>query len=157
MTQDGVSFRDLPMLQRMRRFARVSLVFSVFGLPLYFFAFSGGRFQIDHGSVTDMWLLAVLYPVGLFLSGIVGALFSGWWSNRRMAALAAGISVLPLFGLISVAAEHSGPTAPYRVVWRLTIACSALTAVIVATMYTDLVRRFEAARERTRQRRAPAA
>lgn len=157
MIQNGLPLRDLPVLQRIRRVALGSLVFSLFGTPLYLSAISGGRFQSDHGSATDMWLLAILYPVGVFLSGIVAVLFGGWWSRRLTAGLATGVSALPFYVLISLAVGHSGPTAPYRLDWSLVLGCAGTLAVTVIVFYQYLVRRMELAKQRVRRRRESAA
>lgn len=156
MTNERTPLLNLPVWQRVRRVARNSLALSILGIPLYLAAIFGGRFQRSHGSVSDMWLLAVCYPLGLSLSSVVGALFGRWWTNRWTAAIAIGVSMVPLFGLISLAEGHSGPTAPYRIDWSMTFGLSTIFAVLVAIFYSEGVRRFDAAQERSRTRHGAA-
>jgi hypothetical protein len=148
MKKYTVPFLDLPLGQRIRRIARNGLAGSLIGIPLYLAAAFGGRFQDSRGSVVDAWLLAALYPLGLFLSFIIGALFGRWWKSRWTASIAAGVSTIPLFGLLSVAFSHSGPTAPYRILWPLTLWCCGLSASVTPLCYNYWRRRMDEIQQR---------
>jgi hypothetical protein len=98
-------------------------------------------------------LLAVLYPVDIVAFVLVAASFGRAWRNRWLAGLATGVSMLPFFALISLAADHDGPTSPYGIDWIGVLVCSSLIAAVILAFHTPMVQRLEVAQERARRRR----
>src|SRR5690349_8503752 len=74
----------------------------------------GGRFQRARGSEMDMVVLAVVYPLGPALAGLLLGLVMPYL-RRPWAAVVGGIlASIPWFALLSLAFDPHGPR-PYTV------------------------------------------
>ena len=98
------------------------------GIPivlLFLIAFIGGRFQTTKSVEHDLYLEALVYPIGAAFAGALGFGFGPLVRQTWQAAVLGTLGMFPMFALLSLAYEPRGPN-PYRVDWLFAVLIAAL-------------------------------
>ena len=111
----------------------------------------GGRFQRARGSEIDMLLLAVVYPTGPALAGLLLGLAMPWL-RRPWAAVVAGIvASVPWFAVLSIAFDPHGQR-PYAMDWPVTLITALCLGPVAGAFAHDLIPIIRKRRERSSHR-----